>query len=118
MLQENINELRIQLLDDIVPDDEAIAELVEMGFHSAMIKLALQHSLNNVDSAVASLVKMQNDGTYETVLNDTLTLLAANNVPLASSSEEGTVGGAAARSLTAKKREELKAKTLEVNDGV
>lgn len=116
MLQENINELRAQLLDDIVPAAEATAELEEMGFHPAMIKLALQHSLNDVDSAVAAMMKMQNDGTYESVLNDTLTLLEANNVPLAVSSEDGAVGGL--NSAAQKMREELKAKTLEVRQSL
>lgn len=111
MLQENVNELRIQLLDDIVPDDQAIAELEQMGFHPAMIKLALQHALNDVDNAVASLIKMQNEGTYETVLNDMLTLLSANNISLASTSEDGAVGG---NSSAVKISEDLKAKTLEV----
>lgn len=116
MLQENSNELRIQLLDDVVPAEKAIAELEEMGFHSVMAKLALQHSLNNVDNAIASMIKMQNDGTYEAVLNDMLTFLAANNVPLtASTSEEGAVGGLLAKSSAQKKCDELQAKTMEVS---
>lgn len=118
MLQENINELRLQLLDDIVPAKEAIAEMQAMGYHTAMIKLALQHSLNDVDSAVESLIKMQQEGTYDTALTDLLALLAANNVELESaSSEEGAVGGAKRSKSNRKICEELKAKTLEVSFG-
>lgn len=65
MLQDNQDQLR-----QLVVDETVVHSMESMGFHPDIIKLALQSALNNMNEAVEILLKMQSDGTYNTMLEN------------------------------------------------
>lgn len=115
MLQENPDVLRQQLLDDFLPDKDAMEEMREMGFDAALIKLALRAALNDKSGAIESLVKMQSDGTYEALLNNVSNMLADEGATeSATSCDQGAVGGEPSSSTRLANKIKLEQQTLEV----
>lgn len=64
-MHENHGILQEELNNEIIPDKSFQKEMIAMGFHPEMIKMALKNSTNLMDDAVEFLLKMQADGSYE-----------------------------------------------------
>lgn len=58
--------------------------MVAMGFHGEIIDMALKNSTNEMDAAVEELLRLQANGTYESVLAGLLQA-AASTIDLATS---------------------------------
>lgn len=116
MLENNAPALRQQMMDDFLPDTKAMDEMRLMGFDDALIKLSLRCATNDMNAAVETLLKMQADGTYESMLNNVTNLVGgANGAATASASDdEGAVGGVEKAAANLAKRLKYEQKTLEV----
>lgn len=70
MLQDNQDQLRKLVVEDFVADENVAVSMENMGFDSDMIKMALRFAINNMGEAVEMLLKMQSEGTYQSVLEN------------------------------------------------
>jgi hypothetical protein len=62
-------------------------QLVSFGFTSEMAKMALKTTFNNQNEALDYLLKLQSDGTYDSILNN----MSNNNGPSTSSGLGSTI---------------------------
>ncbi|XP_063704634.1 NEDD8 ultimate buster 1 [Culicoides brevitarsis] len=71
LLQNESEELRKQLgkRKKFHVEGNLLQNLVQMGFHTELAKMALQNSFNNLDSALDFLQSLRDDGKYEEVLS-------------------------------------------------
>lgn len=111
MLQEQPEQLRQLMQDDFLADTETVDAMKVMGFNEEMIKIALKASANDMGRAVEMMLKMQNDGTYSTVLAQLVdNFVDGAAAAAAGSSSSGiSIAAAAANHLKSKADAELKA---------
>lgn len=76
MLQENQTVLRDELQQTVKPDENLCQQILNMGFDIELVRNALKNSTNDMQMAIDSLLKMQADGTYNSILKNVLDNLA------------------------------------------
>lgn len=77
-MQENQTTLQAELTETIVADNDITSQMVNMGFHADIVKMALRRVANNMDEAVEMLLQMQNNGLYDNFLTNVLELAASS----------------------------------------
>lgn len=70
LLQNRNSELQEEFTKSIKPDENLCDQIAMMGFDMELIKSMLKETSNDVHKTIETLLKMQNDGTYENKLKE------------------------------------------------
>lgn len=98
LLQENQSALQEELTREIVPSKSLREQILAMGFHAEIIDMALKKCTNEKDAAVEELLRLQANGTYESVLSS-LSQAAASTIDLTTSQSGPSTSTSVARDI-------------------